>query len=179
MKASDRLGSILHSGHFYGYRTFSGGLPAVCFSEVTENGLRFLITRRDYEPWALVVDRQSVYDLGGGPVWYARPEQYDRLGQLDPVLRSWAVRLDPGSDWLEEHEWRIVLEGQPVVPLTSLRVVAIVVGEPAWTGSYQQFHPDATGQLQPYSIPMPLPAGLPRWWWNPATSQLELLDPPS
>ena len=183
MSAPDRLASILWQGELLTFVTFSGGDPAVCFTEATLAGLQFMIKQRRYEPWGLMADRQSVYDAGGGPVWYARPEQYQALRQLDPRLRSWAVRLEPGSDWLEEREWRIVRSttapGQPLaVPLSRLRLVGLIVGDPSWTGArYEYCVAAATGQLTWGSFFPPLAAGLPRWWWNPAHAQFQLLPP--
>jgi hypothetical protein len=182
MSAPDRLTSILHSQQLLGFTTFSEGDPAVCFTESTLAGIEFMLARRGYQPWALVFDRQSVYDAGGGPVWYARPAQYTALGRIDPVLRSWAVRLDPGSDWLEEQEWRIVLPGRtdgliPFVPLTTLRFAAIIVGDSTWNGVREREYPDEAGHRARALFSPPLPRGLPRWSWNPGVGKLELLGP--
>ncbi len=183
MSASDRLRSILWEQKLRAFVTYSGGDPAVCLTEATLAGLQFLIRRRGYQPWGLVFERQSVYDAGGGPVWHARPEQYRALGERDLALRSWAVRLDPGSDWLEEREWRIVrsaaVAGQPsAVELGELRIVALIVGDQAWTGALwcEQIAAAtgvrAWGNYFPHSL-----AGVPRWWWNPAAGQLHSLPP--
>jgi hypothetical protein len=182
MIAPQRLTSILQSQQLQSFTTYSGGDPAVCFTESTHAGIEFMLARRGYQPWALVFDRQSIYDAGGGPVWYARPEQYTALGMIDPGLRSWAVRLDPGSDWLEEQEWRIVLPARtdgltPVVPLTTLRLVAIIVGAPAWSGAAHRTATTLAGVSQWGWFYPPLPPGLPRWWWNVSTGKLEPLNP--
>jgi hypothetical protein len=181
MSAPQRLTSILQSQELHSVTTYSGGDPAVCFTESTLAGIEFMLARRGYQPWALVFDRQSIYDAGGGPVWYARPDQYTALGMADPALRSWAVRLDPGSDWLEEQEWRIVLPARtdeliPVVPLTTLALVAIIVGDPTWNGVVQRTAMTLAGPQWGLFYPL-LPPGLPRWWWNPATRKLEPLNP--
>lgn len=111
MAAPRRLESILWESRLRAFVTYSDGDPAVCFTEATLSGLNFLIGRRNYQPWGLVFDRQSVYDAGGGPVWYARSEEYYSLmdlcrsGRISGRLQSWMVRLEPGSsDWLEERE---------------------------------------------------------------------------
>ncbi len=75
MAAPQRLASILWESRLRAFVTYSGGDPAICLTEVTLNGLNFLIRERHYQPWGLVFDRQSVYDAGGGPVWYARPDE--------------------------------------------------------------------------------------------------------
>ena len=64
-----------------GERLPGEGFPVASSAETTisrawPHGLNFLIGRRHYQPWGLVFDRQSVYDAGGGPVWYARPDEY-------------------------------------------------------------------------------------------------------
>lgn len=59
MSASDRLASILWEGHLRAFVTFSQGYPAVCFTEATRPGFEFLLTQRDYQPWGLIVDRDS------------------------------------------------------------------------------------------------------------------------
>lgn len=82
MPAHQRLESILWESQLRGVATYSGGHPAVCLTEATESGLGFLIGRRAYHPWGLVFSRQSVYDVGGGPVWYARLEEYWSLRNL-------------------------------------------------------------------------------------------------
>lgn len=173
MTAQQRLESILWESKLRGFVTFSGGVPAVCFTEATPNGLNFMIGQRSYQPWGLVFDRQSIYTAGGGPVWHARPEEYWFLrnlcetGQVNGRLQSWLVRLDGSSDWLEEREWRIPLLTAPYEPalvLGALRLEALLVGDPDWS-------PARSGQ-----VPSIL-AGVPRWWWKPAYGLLYLLPP--
>jgi hypothetical protein len=137
MAAPQRLESILWESRLKAFVTYSGGDPAICLTEATLNGLNFLIGRRHYQPWGLVFDRQSVYDAGGGPVWYARPDEYFSLGRISSRVQSWLVRLEPGSsDWLEEREWRIPLSAtaapEPALPLQALRLVALLVGNQNW-----------------------------------------------
>jgi len=95
LDAPGRLESILWSGGLRAFVTYSGGDPAVCFTEATIAGLNFVIGKRGYQPWALVFHRQSVYDAGGGPVWYARPDEHARLREFgNDRMRAWAVRLE-------------------------------------------------------------------------------------
>jgi hypothetical protein len=181
MTAPERLASVLWDGRLRTFVTVSGGDPAVCLTEATVQGLQFLIERRSYEPWGLMFDRQSVYTAGGGPVWHARPEQYQALQQFGPGLRSWAVRLDPGSDWLEEREWRIVRPATnqpPAVPLAELRLAGLIVGDPSWTGARYAYRVAvATGQPGWGNFFPPIPPGLPRWWWNPSSARFQSLSP--
>jgi hypothetical protein len=137
MAAPQRLESILWESRLKAFVTYSGGDPAICLTEATLNGLNFMIGRSHYQPWGLVFDRQSVYDAGGGPVWYARPDEYFSLGRISSRVQSWLVRLEPGSsDWLEEREWRIPLSAtaapEPALPLQALRLVALLVGNQNW-----------------------------------------------
>lgn len=64
-----RLESILWESRLRAFVTYSGGAPAVCFTEATVNGINVLTGRRAYQPCGLVFDRQRVYDVRGGPVW--------------------------------------------------------------------------------------------------------------
>lgn len=79
MSAPERLASILWEGRPRAFVTFSQGDPAVCFTEATRPGFEFLVTQLAYQPWGLIVDRDSVYRAGGGPIWYARPTEYEAL----------------------------------------------------------------------------------------------------
>jgi hypothetical protein len=116
MTAPQRLESILWQSRLRAFVTYSGGDPAICLTEATLPGLGFLIGRRSYQPWGLVLDRQSVFDAGGGPVWYARPEEYYSVQKISSRVKSWLVRLEPGSsDWLEEQEWRVPISASALL----------------------------------------------------------------
>jgi hypothetical protein len=176
MVASQRLASILWESRLRAFVTYSGGDPAICLTEATLNGLNFLIRERHYQPWGLVFDRQSVYDAGGGPVWYARPDEYYSVGRISGRVKSWLVRLEPGSsDWVEEREWRIPVSAapEPALPLQALRLVALLVGDQNWLPTRVGWALSPVTGLQVYgpTVPGPL-AGIPRWWWDPAARQL-------
>lgn len=181
--AADRLTSILQGQQLQAFTTFSGGNPAVCFTESTLPGIEFLLKNRGYRPWALVFDRQGVYDSGGGPVWYTRPAEYAKLEQLgDPALQSWTVRLDPGSDWLEEQEWRIpvIPPGYGLTPAVSpltLNLVALIVGDPYWNGAQEREYFDEQGYPTRGLFLPHLPPRLPRWHWNAQRQCLEDVGP--
>jgi hypothetical protein len=178
MTAPQRLASILWESRLRAFVTYSGGDPTICLTEATLHGLNFLITRRHYQPWGLVFDRQSVYDAGGGPVWYARPEEYYSVRQINHRVQSWLVRLEPGSsDWLEEQEWRIPLSAaaapEPALPLQTLRLVALLVGDQNWSPTRDGWalSPGTGGQVYGPTVPSLL-TGIPRWWWDPGAGQL-------
>jgi hypothetical protein len=191
LRPEERLENILWNQALHGFVPFSGGYPSVGLTESTPwQGLQFLIRDRGYHPWGLVFDRQSVFDAGGGPVWHARLDQWNKLKQLsDPDLQSWALRLDPASqsDWLEEREWRIPRPPVPdqssnlpscVVPLLELGLVALLVGNQTWNGArVTDAVAPATGQVTHGLFYPVLPPGLPRWWWDPIARQIQVLPP--
>jgi len=180
MTPPDRLENILWDQRLRMFVTYSGGDPAVCFSELTEAGLRYMIQTRGYAPWGLMFDRESVYNAGGGPVWHVRTDQHEQLKKLAPQLRSWAVRLGEGSDWLEEREWRITRPKSagyaPSVGLDELRLLGLLVGDPWWSGGRAAtLVPRGGSQPQPGSyFPPALHPGLPRILWNPEIGHLDL-----
>jgi hypothetical protein len=182
MSGRDRLESILWGEQLRTFVPFSGWDPAVCFTEAMGEGIKFMIQRQGYEPWGVAFDKQSVYNVGGGPVWYSRREQVERLERLDPSLLSWAVLLDaPNYDWRWEREWRIVrpsVSGEGVA-LSELRLACLLVGDPSWTGARYDYCIAAdTGQPRwDNFLPRLLPRGLPRGWWNAITGNIEWLAP--
>jgi len=128
-----RLHQILWQGQIRGFRQFGAEPATVCFSESPLQHMKWLIQERFWPPWGILLERQVVFDLGGGPVWYVRT---DPLAMLSSKLKGWAVRLDAGdrrSDWLHEREWRIPLStnGEGIVIPTDPRPT-ILVGDPSW-----------------------------------------------
>lgn len=128
-----RLHQILWQGQIRGFRQFGTEPATVCFSESPLDHMKWLIQERFWPPWGILLERQVVFDLGGGPVWYVRTAQ---LAELPRDLRGWAVRLDAGdrrSDWLHEREWRIPLSangGAVAIPMNPQPT--ILVGDPSW-----------------------------------------------
>lgn len=184
MTAAQRLHNILWEGRLRAFQTYSGGDAAVCLTEATIEGLNFLVKKRDYAPWGLVFQRQSVYDAGGGPVWYARTDEYEQLRRgASTRIRSRLVRLEAGgSDWLEEREWRIPVAGpaesQPSVALGALRLYAILVGDPHWTPGRldHRISPTTGYREQILSVPSAVCAVL-RWCWDWPTKEFYQLPP--
>lgn len=193
MAPPERLEAILWSEELRAFSPFGAdrSQPMVCLSESPRDHLQWLLTR-GWAPWGLLVSRQAVYDLGGGPVWYARPEQ---LALLDRRLHGWAVRFDAApesrSDWLHEREWRIPADpDSPVVPLVPGTLEAILVGDPEWepvrevdvdTGDLiNVITGEFTDAGSPYAEPVyareekwpRLWCNLPRLYWDATTGQL-------
>lgn len=177
MSGPDRLASILWQQQLRTFVTYSGAYPAVCFTEAMDLGMKFMIQNRGYAPWGLIFSRQSVYNAHGGPVWYARQEEFEWLGKHDPGLQSWAVCWNaPRNDWRWEREWRIVRPS--AVALTELELVGLLVGDQWWTGArYVNYVAAETGQPIWGNFFPPVPPGLPRWLWDPANAQFQQLLP--
>jgi len=183
----ERLANILWEGQIRGFAPYGSDSPMVCLSESPLEHLRWLLLNRQWPPWGLLLWRQTVYGLGGGPVWYARTEQLDAL---PAELRSWAVRFETGnnrSDWLHEREWRIPVPlDNPVLPLPPDGVPVILVGDPQWqptapvrrTIFVDQFGmPVAPGQPgHPQVVDVPeLPhlwTAAERWYWDPGAQEI-------
>ncbi|WP_154814928.1 hypothetical protein [Actinophytocola xinjiangensis] len=138
MKPDQRLDAILAEGEFRPAVTYSGGLPAVCFTESSVAGVEYLIRDCGFPPWGIVFDRQWVFEQGGAPVWYYRSEVREELFQLSDRVRTWGVRLDGSdemkSDWLHEREWRIPVE-TGTLKIDPDAVVATIIGAPDWKPS--------------------------------------------
>lgn len=109
LDARGRVESILWEGRLRAFVTWSGGDPAVCFTEATLRGLEYLIGNVGYSAWGLVFERQSVYDAGGGPVWHVRADEYRTLRALSSRVQAWSVRLLPKAFGTVTDEMAAVL----------------------------------------------------------------------
>jgi hypothetical protein len=132
MRPAERLIAILWSGCIYGSVPF--GPPTqhcVCFSEASEDHVSWLVKERRFPGWGLLFDKQVIFELGGGPVWYARHDQADAVAGMPAA--EWIVRYDtrPGarSDWTHEQEWRL---HTPCLSLSGAGVQGVLVEDPAW-----------------------------------------------
>lgn len=161
MSPDQRLRSILLGGAIYGFPPFGASDPVVSFSECTKEHMAWLIAKRGWAPWGILLRRQDVYDMGGGPVWYARTQQYESLPEY---FRPWAVRLETAprrSDWLHEREWRLPSPQLtiPTQPDEDGWRVGILVGtsdwqphsgpdQPElWENSYRGYWDKSTGEI--------------------------------
>ena len=129
----ERLYRILWQRRIRGFRQFGAEPATVCFSESPLDHMKWLIRERFWPPWGILLARQVVFDLGGGPAWYVRTDQ---LAKLPEEIRGWAVRLDAGhrrSDWLHEREWRIPLSPRSeAVTIPMDPRPTILVGDRSW-----------------------------------------------
>jgi hypothetical protein len=165
----------------------------VCFSESPLDHLAWLINERHWPSWGVILTRQWVYAAGGGPAWYARPEQYETL---TPDQLAWSVRLgtrwgQPRSEWLHEREWRLPVPAEnPGLHLAPGVITAVLVGNPSWqptvkltqqpTGHYidastgqpvQPGHPLAHPEMHQVPAYPPLWGTYPRWCWDPGAQR--------
>lgn len=128
-----RLYRLLWEQQLRGFRQFGTDFSMICFSESPLAHMGWLIRDRGWAPWGILLERQVVYDLGGGPVWYVRREQ---LARLPEDVRGWAVRLEAGpsrSDWLHEREWRIPLPLNGTLRIPDNPRPTILIGDPEWS----------------------------------------------
>jgi hypothetical protein len=135
---AQRLDNILWEQSIRGFPPFGAESPMVCFSESPAKHLEWLINERHWPAWGVMVTREWVYQSGGGPAWYARPDQYAALTNSQ---RAWSVRLgtewgQPRSEWLHDREWRLpVSAGSPSLYLTPGVVRVVLVADPRWQPS--------------------------------------------
>ncbi|MFJ9576139.1 hypothetical protein ACIRQF_07045 [Streptomyces sp. NPDC101191] len=156
MTAEQRLQSILTTGLIRTFRPYSKQVRpeqkrCVCFTEAPISHLAWLMEKRRYEPYAIVMSRGQILGAGGGQVAYINCEMtlkaFDRAG-----LGHWVVPTGGQPDWTHEREWRMPWQHEQM-PIPRLK--AILVPDASWR---------------------PVPAGepLPELWvktpirvWNP------------
>jgi hypothetical protein len=171
MPPAHRLWTILQEQQLRGFPPFGSSEPMICLSESPLFHLQWLMVYRGFPRWGLFLRRQWVYDVGGGPTWYVRSEQYE---ELTAEQRRWATRLDTTastrSDWLHEREWRIPVsrENGSALLLPRMEVVAVLVQMPFLQNILL---PGPTGLpvLQQVAARWPDLSDIPHWWWNDAT----------
>ncbi|GAA0481242.1 hypothetical protein [Streptomyces olivaceiscleroticus] len=132
MSAEERLGSIIRDGAMRLFRPFGAEKPCACFTETTLEHLRYLLNKRGYSPWGIVMTRDQVLDDGGGTVTYTHRES-TLTAFRNAGLGHWAVRTGgevSAVDWTYEREWRIPWH-TPQLPLKD-RVRAILISNEFW-----------------------------------------------
>jgi hypothetical protein len=182
LTAAQRLDYIIWEQRIRGFPPFGPeGVPIppmVCFSESPADHLDWLL-RKNWPQWGVFVRREWVYAQGGGPVWYARPDQYNKF---TPEQFAWAVRFEDAprrSDWVHEREWRIPVppaDPEPALHLAPGDVVAVLVGDPMWQPS-TRWWPQPAG-MPPVPAAPPLWGSFRRWFWDPANGSVTDLDLP-
>jgi hypothetical protein len=71
---------------------------------------RSQLSRWDWEPYGLLIDRESLSTLGAKPVIYGKETDYAKLGEAEraffqPFGKS---HRSSGEDWSAEREWRMI-----------------------------------------------------------------------
>jgi hypothetical protein len=171
LTAEQRLDAILWEQKILGFAPFGTDVvqPMVCLSESPPSHLEWLLQGQHWPPWGVIFQRNWVYAHGGGPVWYARPEEYFRL---PPEQRAWAVRYEATagsrSDWAHEREWRIpVPPADPALRLVPGDIVAVLIGDPMWQPAVRYWPPAEPG-IAPAAAIHPLWHSVQRWFWDSA-----------
>lgn len=149
-----RLARILSTGQMRGFVPYTGGVPAVCFSESPPEHLTYLITERGLAPWGLLICRDWLFQMGGGPVWHVRSDTWSEVEQLTPRARTFAIRFGPatagrsGSEWLHQREWRVPLNNEPpTLHIPEDAIGGVVIGNDDWCpGKQGERCPDWWGQ---------------------------------
>ncbi len=77
-----------------GFESFGSQLPVVCFCDGSWDTIDWLVRCGRYEPWGVMLEKDYVYDCGGGPAFYVRHDEWHARGER---ARPRAVRLEPGT----------------------------------------------------------------------------------
>jgi hypothetical protein len=140
------------------------GRRCACFTEATDADLTYLMKTRRYQPYAVIVSRETVLLGDGGSVMYVMDGK--TLTQLGSQrLAHLAVQTTGQSnDWTWEREWRIPAYGASEwVPIPE--VTAILIGDASWRPVSED------GSLPALWVKSPV------WVWNAATSKVDTYDP--
>ena len=156
---------------------FGSTRRTVCLSESDVEGVEALLSMGQFAGWGVVLRRDWVWEMGGGPIWYSRDDIWRTVNaRNDQDLLQWMVRTSPqGADWLHEREWRIP-SSTDYVDLTVDAVAALLVSDRDWEPrrpSTTVPYPD--GQLALVEITNHLASEVPRWYWD--GKRIEVLPP--
>ncbi len=177
LSPEERLSNIVAEEVLRAHPTFGNPNPVVCFSESDHGGVEALLRHFQFEGWGVIVERQWAWSAGGGPVWYARSEMWERVcSQVDRDALAFIVRTEAGSaDWLHEREWRVPCSSGEL-PLISTEVVALLVSDPDWEPRPVPHYVAYEGGVWADVTPR-LACSVPRWLWNGNTiTELPPLD---
>lgn len=164
LNAERRLASILRTGELRAFPAHgTDGVSVIGASDVSPADLQAafrtgLNTRGPFEPWALVLDRETTWAAGARPVLYA---DYGEREVVRAALEARASgrgalvqRIDINmyrSDWTHEREWRwIAHAGRDSLPVWAF-IKAVIVGTSGWMPPRLRTNADAERVR--------------RWWW--------------
>lgn len=99
-----------------------------------------------------MLDKDYVYDCGGGPAFYVRHDEWDARGEW---ARPRSVRLEPGTaDWTHEREWRIALtDDDPWFTFDLEAAEALLVGDPDWSPAVAEYGMGLDGDFDVVAVP--------------------------
>ncbi len=130
--ASAVLQKILSDGKIIGTGTWTGGRDCVCFTEAPLQEFNAIFSlvelaaskkeRPRYEPYGIAVSKEWLFEQGGRPVIYDRPDFVEALPEQE---RYRFVPYDPTNeiDYTWEREWRIQTDSLRLDPRHTLVVV--------------------------------------------------------
>ncbi len=109
----DTLRRILDEGLFRaGDRFTRGRIPVVSFTECLPGELADLVEWRrglirwSFEPYAVAVKKDTLVNLGAGPVIYGEEDLFDELSEDQRFL--FQLQRSGGKTWAAEKEWRVL-----------------------------------------------------------------------
>ena len=154
----------MKSQELIGFESFGSGSPVVCFCDGSWETLDWLVQQQRYEPWGLMLDKEYVYEVGGGPAYYVRDDEWT-------ARPAWAkprsVRFQPRvADWTHEREWRVPLrEEDPTLRIDYDAVVALLVGDEDWAPVRWGYDIGRDGDYEP-GVFEPAWLALPTYGWD-------------
>lgn len=169
LNSEQRLASMFLTGWAYGFPSFQTGASSVLsFSDVSAAELRNsfaqgLNGQGRCEPWALVLRRDRLWDLGVRPAlyvdedrssWYSEAALAERGPGWDALVQPTRITWTPSTgkrDWLNEREWRFCWPPTPSPARLDISkaIVGLVVGRKGWDPSSVVSLPRAAGSVVP------------------------------
>ncbi len=157
LDARERLGSIMLQRRIHAFETFfTYGVPVVCFTEATREGMYALIngTTKRYVSWGIGFSKDFILQNGGGPAYYVRGDMWADFvaSNLPDTIKALGTMFWPGVDlapgenapvtwmkkneWAHEREWRVPFSGEGAGLAFQYRDVSTVVAPStrAWLG---------------------------------------------
>lgn len=143
MSAMERLAGIVRAGRIQAFHVFGGGaLAVICLSEATSQHVSDLVHVAGWEPWGIGFTRHYIYELGGGPAYYVRTDDWRQFAaHADKRMRALAVEFSPGDtdapldrpgvkNWTHEREWRVPFTDDYGLKFSYFQISVLVLGLP-------------------------------------------------
>jgi hypothetical protein len=155
LTARGRLDEILSTGRLRAFPVFgTDDIPVISMSDTSPADLEAafrtgLNSRGPLEAWALVLDREIMWESGARPVVYADYQDAERireaLGVNNPRRRALVQRMDLKmyrSDWSHEREWRWIARPDQSDLAVWPYLDAVIVGRAGWQPANLPEHTD-------------------------------------